>query len=189
MAQRQLVGCSFYDMTKQINIEKIDYLSKPLYVLTVGGMAVGKSFVVSRFIKTIPVMDVDDIMKQLKYVDYSRAHFSKAMKLIAEKIKTAMDNKESIIAMGTSSDLSFSIDKLFNAKMNGYTTVLLFIDASYEQAVRQNEERKEKGERAVAAEKGYRIRQTNTGSANTYAILKDTNLVDFCVHYVNLRTF
>jgi predicted kinase len=175
-------------MSKAIHLWQIDNLqSRPRYVMIAGGIASGKNHVVKEHIHSIKIMDVDDVMERMSYTDYTGVQFHHAMQIIGKEIDMMMGRKECLIAMGTSSNLGNAINRLHYAKMMGYTTILAYIDAPVEQAVSQNTERREKGKRFVTDEEARKIERTNTGAAQTVAALKDTALVDYFAHYLNIR--
>ena len=178
-------------MTKFIGIDHIDNLSKSghdnLYVLIAGGMAAGKSFVVNSTIKTIPIFDIDDIMIKREFLEYTRDQFAMAMDEISKMVDSHMESKLSIVAMGTASNTTVAIDRLHAAKMKGYTTILVHIDAPISQAIEQNVHRLKKGERGVALSEEHKIERTSIGAAQTVAILRESLLVDYFVYYNNAR--
>jgi predicted kinase len=175
-------------MSKAIHLGEIDHLGvRPRYVMIVGGIASGKNHVIHQHIRTIPVMDVDDIMESRGFTDYSGHHFAEAMKEIGSVIVEMMAGRKCLIAMGTSSNLTNAINRLHSAKMAGYSTVMAYIDAPVEQCLAQNAERRGKGKRFVADEELRKIERTNVGAAQVAATLRDTVLVDFYAHYLNVR--
>ena len=173
---------------KMIGIERVAHLPhRPLYVLIAGGIAAGKNHVVHQHLPTIPVMDVDHVMEANGWTDYDGDEYKQAMAIIRERIEERMAARQSLIAMGTAANLPFTVDRLHNAKLLGYTTVLLHVDAPEHQALAQNEERRLKGKRAVPNHLKYRILETYRDSRRTVELLRDTVLVDFHVHHVNVR--
>jgi hypothetical protein len=186
-----LEGLSILDAaSKLIGIDDIDKLAAEcrLYILVAGGIAVGKTHVVREHIHAIPVMDVDDVMGELGYWDYTNHdQFSEAMNIIGSRIIGLMDEGKSLISMGTGSHLPFAVDRLLRAKLRGYITVLLHIEAEPGQQDMQNEERRLKHKRYVRPEQHARIAETRIGAAEVVKLLKDTELVDFFAHYQNIR--
>lgn len=172
-------------MSLPIEIDDIDALPFPIYVLVAGGIGAGKTRVVHENIHDIKVFDLDDVMEELGYTQYKPECTSVAMGLIAERIKKHMDTKQSMVAMGTAANLGFSIDRLHWAKMMGYQTVLLHIDATAQQSIKQNAQRRSQGQRAVSPSEEYRIPRTTRDAANTVATLRDTVLVDYFCYYRN----
>lgn len=174
-------------MSKKIDITEVDLLSEdPIYVLVAGGFAVGKTYIVEKYVTRFPIMDIDKTMEELDFVNYTSNEFSQAMVIITEQVLELMDRKESLIAMGSASKLDFAINRLHAAKLRGYTTVLLYIDAPLEQASEQNKARLAAGKRGLKNQE-YKIRNSNQGAARTIASLRDTDLVDYFVHYDNRR--
>ncbi|MFA5489223.1 MAG: zeta toxin family protein [Candidimonas sp.] len=157
----------------------------PTYVMVAGGIAVGKTHVISKFLP-LPLMDIDEVMEELSYTDYAGDQFKHALSVVSERINELMKNKISFIAMGTASRIEPAISRLNNAKNLGYKTALLYISASLEQAIRQNEKRKNNGQRYVREDEIYLIEQTIVGAKNTVDIIKDDkNLIDLFCHYNN----
>jgi len=176
-------------MPENISLDSIQMLKeRPRYILTAGGIGSGKSYTLRLYAPSIPVMDVDDVMAHLGFTDYNNHdNFSLAMDIISGRINTMMLHRECLIAMGTSSSMHYTINKLFWAKQKGYTTVLVHIDAPVGQCLAQNEERRLKGKRAVEPKDLGRIEQTCIGSALVAATLSKTDLVDYFCHHQNIR--
>lgn len=183
-------------MTEFVNIDQIDELERgwneganppPFYILIAGGMAVGKTHVVSEHIKRIPFFDIDEIMINRGFLEYTREQFAIAMEEITKLVEDQMDHKASMVAMGTASNTTLAIDRLHAAKMKGYKTVLIHIDAPVSQAVKQNILRIQKGERGVSKSDEHKIEKTVTGAAQTVAVLRESSLVDYFVYYNNTR--
>lgn len=174
-------------MSKKIDITDIDQLSEdPVYVLVAGGFAVGKTYIVEKYVTRFPIMDIDETMAKLGFVNYTSQEFGQAMAVITEQVLEMTGRGESLVAMGSASRLDFAINRLHAAKLKGYTTVLLYIDAPLEQASEQNKARIAAGGRGLK-NKEYKIRSSNQGAAKTVASLRDTDLVDYFVHYDNRR--
>lgn len=174
---------------KKINISDIDKLPEPIYVLIAGGIAIGKNHVVREHIKLLPVMDIDDVMEELNHEIYNQANFRQAMAIISDRIDQKMYKRESFVAMGTSANLAFSIERLYNAKRLGYNTAILHITGEVEQALNQNEERKYKNKRYVFGEDLQIIRDTMEQSQESVRVLNKTSLVDYFVEYKNIRNY
>lgn len=179
-------------MTKFIDIDQIDVLEKnkrvPLYVMIAGGMGAGKSYIIEQKIHSICLLDVDKIMIKLGFLEYTREQFNEAMKQISLLFDHYMAAQTSVIAMGTASTVSTAIDRLYGAKMMGYDTILVYIDAPVEQAISQNRERIKNGYRGVSKADEHKIERTSIGAANTVAVLRETTLVDYFVYYNNTRS-
>lgn len=170
---------------EKITITTVDTLASPVYVLVAGGIAIGKTHVVDEFIKTIPIMDIDSVMDELGLKEYNKENFDKAMAIISERFDVMMAKKESLVAMGTAMNLPFSINRLYNAKMMGYTTVLLHVVGSVGQEYDQNEERRKQGQRAVKADELHKIKDSIDGSSATVKVLRKTDLVDYFIGHFN----
>lgn len=185
-------------MTENINITEVDeyemartgdanYDDWPFYVMIAGGMGAGKTHVVNQYIKNITIFDIDDIMEQKGFLEYSPDQFALAMNDIAEKIEAQYRNRRSMVAMGTASNATGAIDRLHAAKMRGYRTMLLHVDAPARQSFIQNKMRLENGERGVARQDQHLIERTTDASVETVALLRKSALVDYFVYYNNIR--
>jgi len=179
-------------MAKFIKIDQIDVLEAaefvaPLYVMVAGGMGAGKSFIMEKHVKSLTMVDIDEVMVKLGFTEYTPAQFAIAMKTVSEQMYRHMKKFTSVIAMGTASKLPTAINRLYDAKNKGYETVLVHVDTPIDQAVMQNRTRLVYGTHGVSDENEYKIRQTAIGAANTVATLRETNLVDYFVFYDNTR--
>ena len=179
-------------MTEFINISEVDELEKvrsdaPLYVMIAGGMAAGKTHIVNENIKAISIFDIDDVMRGLSFVEYTRDEFAKAMRHISKMIDDYMKLEESMVAMGTASNTTVAINRLYAAKMKGYDTVLVHIDTPVSQAIEQNFYRIKNGERGVSQSDEHKIETTTSGAVQTVAVLRESALVDYFVYYNNTR--
>lgn len=187
-------------MTDFIKITEIDELesirpfedgdhprSQPLYVMVAGGMGAGKSHVVEQHVKDIDIFDIDIVMNRMRFFDYTEDQFSVAMEVIAEEIEEQYRERKSMVAMGTASYLTGAIDRLHAAKMQGYRTILVHVDAPVYQAILQNTLRMDQGLRGVKKSDEYKIERTTNGAARTVSILRESALVDYFVYYNNHR--
>jgi predicted kinase len=160
---------------------------RPLYVLVAGGIAVGKSHVIREAKLGFPIMDVDDVMDEIGSADYEGRAFRDAIEIIGGRIETIISERRSLVAMGTCSDLAFTIDRLHGARMKGYATVLVHVTAPLDQALAQNEERRVKGRRTVALQWSGKIAATAEASAKVVDVVSETTLVDFLARIDNRR--
>jgi predicted ABC-type ATPase len=165
-------------------VEKLA-LEHPTYILIAGGIGVGKSHVVRQWLPKIPLMDIDEEMKRQDLEVYNEHNMLVARKSLGERIDQLKEQRRSLIAMGTASDTTFTINRLFWAKHDGYKTVLLHITCPLEQARKQNRLRARKGQRAVPREDEYLLTRTMTESEVTVSIVRHTDLVDHYVHVNN----
>ena len=185
-------------MTQFINITDVDTLELdrmdsdhpddwPFYIMIAGGMGAGKTHIINQYIEHVDIFDIDSIMEQNRFLDYSEDQFAIAMKEIAEKIEEQFKKRNSMVAMGTASNPTAAIDRLYAAKLKGFRTILIHIDAPVYQAVIQNRLRVEKGERGVKESDEHKIERTTNGAVRTVSILRESSLVDYFVYYNNHR--
>jgi len=171
-----------------MNISELDDFAfkYPTYILVAGGIGVGKSHVLSKYISKIPIVDIDNEIAKLA-LSYTHENLLIARKSINKKIDFLKANHESFVAMGTAADTAFTINRLLWARDDNFHTVLLHITCPVEQAISQNEQRRNQGRRAVPIEDEYLITRTATESAVTVSIVSPTDLVDHYIHYDNTR--
>lgn len=173
---------------KTLDISELDSITdRPLYILVAGSAGVGKTTLFRKYCKKFSIMDIDDVIIELGGGEYSRKNTPAAIELITKRVFEMMENKESFVAMGTSSVLRMAIERLTNAKEMGYHTVLVHIWAPLDQIVRQNRERMELGGRGVAFDEEYKIKEMFDGSNKTVKFLKRSDLIDYFISYNNTR--
>lgn len=185
-------------MTDFIDITDVDKLEldlmgtdhpydQPYYVMVAGGMGAGKSHIIEHHIKEIDIFDIDIVMERLGFHEYTDDQFVVAIQSISAEIDEQYKQRHSMVAMGTASNPTMAIDRLHAAKMHGYQTVLIHVDAPAYQAVIQNQMRMAKGKRGVKKSDEHKISRTTNGAARTVSILRESSLVDYFVYYNNHR--
>lgn len=170
-----------------IDIDDVDKLDGPLYVLVTGTMGAGKSTVIGKHIKSIPIMDIDDVIAEVGNGVYDRANALTAHEIISKRIFHMMDRRESFVAMGTGASVYGVVERLANAKEMGYKTALLYVYAPVNQALEQNRHRINNGERGVKLDEEHKIIEAHKLVENTVHHLKHTRLLDYIVEYDNTR--
>ena len=123
------------DLDKLIKTSK-----KPVFVLLAGSSGSGKSYVVKRDL-AIDTIDTDKFVMELGSGAYDGKNVAKAMHMMRKATAERLSNKQTFAHQGTSANLHTTINKLKEAKKSGFTTVLLYVDAPIEQAIRQIEKR------------------------------------------------
>ena len=188
---------------KKINIEEIKSIKQPVYVLIAGAIGAGKSFVVSKYLNGIEVIDPDEITKVLGNGEYISTNVAQSMAITKETVTTKLKDGKSFIQQGTSANLQSSINKMKQAKANGFTTVMLFVDTPISQAVVNVSNRSDRN--IISPRK---IERTANGAKHTFdfmseqpvteganIILENMNitveaaqaLTDYTVHYKNIQ--
>lgn len=172
----------------KIDITEVDGLiDGPLYVLIAGAAGVGKTTIVGKYVKTIKMMDLDDVIVEVGKGVYSRDNAPEALEIITQRIGIMMEQGVSFIAMGTATNTDSVVERLINACDFGYKTVLIYIQAPLQQILMQNRLRIENGQRGVKLDEEHVIEQMFMGSAYTVSRLKQLDLVDYLVEYDNTR--
>lgn len=134
---------------KELKIGDLDgFIAKsktPVYILVAGSVGSGKSFVVSKFLPKVDVLDPDDYTMRLGAGVYSEKNVSASIKLVQKDIKDKLTRRETFIQQGTSANFQSTITKLKTAKLHGFVTVLLYVDTPISQAIEQVKKRVEAG--------------------------------------------
>lgn len=163
------------------------------YVFMVGSIGSGKSHVLLEAISPLytreeirtKVFDIDMVMEDLGYTDYHSEQFSRAYDALKERMDITLKNLGTIFFMTTGSVVQYAVDRLLEAKLNGYKTIMFFVDAPLEDCKIQNQLRKEKGKRYVPNHQIGDIEKTYFGAQQTFTTLKETNLVDYYIRVDN----
>ena len=177
---------SYYSHTEpaQIEIQHLDTIEEDkLFVTVGGGIAVGKSYVAEKFIH-LPVIDVDDCVVEVNGGTYDRSCLAEGRKLFKQRLEDAFESSASFCHMGTNANLNGTKKRLYCAKENGFTSVLVLVETPIEKALAQSKQRVDEGVRnEISIE---RIYQSMLDSMRVFHQLnKDNTLVDFYVHVKN----
>ncbi len=173
---------------KSIHITEVDHIKNgPLYILIAGAAGVGKSTIVGKYVKTVKMMDLDDVIVEVGDGVYNRENVDEAFEIIAKRIDIIKERRDSLIAMGTCSIASAAVERLTAAREQGYTTVVVYVKAPLKQILKQNRLRIENGERGVKLDEEHKIEEMFKGASNTVRQLKRTDLIDYLVEYDNTR--
>jgi len=186
---------------KKINIEELHSIKKPLYVLVAGGIGAGKSYVVSKYLNGIKVIDPDETTIRLGNGVYDSSNVSKSISITKEKVEKMLKGDKSFVQQGTSANLQSTINKMKKAKEHNFTTVLLYIDTDIDTAVKNVSMRTSRSEIPIK-----KIERTASGAKHTFDFItgkeisisatmilenldmsiNDVNiLTDYAIHYKN----
>lgn len=167
-----------------------EYAKTPTYFLIAGAIGAGKTTGISYMLEHAKVLQKNpivlfdmDVLMMERNIDYNDKQ--ERQKIIDEldlQIKETMNQRKSLVAMGTASNLPFSIDRLHQAKMLGYQTVLFHYNTDLNTAIERNESRRKMGGRYKNITPGLII-DTYHNSRNTVNVLTKTNLVDYSIRY------
>jgi predicted kinase len=158
---------------QKINIEKINLISEPLYILIAGSIGAGKSFVVSKYLDNFEVIDPDEITMALGNGKYIPTNVAKAMAMTKKNVSTKLKDGNSFIQQGTAANLQSTINKLLQAKNNGYTTVLLYVDTSINQAIINVSIRTDRSDIPLK-----KIERTSEGAKHTFEFMSKKHVSD-----------
>jgi len=177
----------YYSLTEvtKIDIDQINNLKdEKLYVLVIGSIASGKTFLSKKFIG-LPIIDVDNYVTEFGNGKYNRNNLGKGRLLYKNEFNKMINDENSFVDMGTGSNLQGTKNRLSLAKQNNFTTILVYIDASPQQSFQQSQQRFNSGERNEIPFE--RIEKTYNDSMKTFNELKkDNKLVDFYVIKKNI---
>jgi len=178
---------SYYSLSQPtlIEIDQINNLKDDkLFVSIGGGVAVGKSFVTKKFV-TLPVIDVDNCVTEANSGTYDKKKLSEGRKLFNERMQNAFEGEESFVHMGTNANLNGTKKRLMIAKENGFTTVLVLIEAPIETALKRARQRVDESIRnEIPIERVY---ESMLDSLRVFHKLnRNIELVDFFVNMKNI---
>lgn len=157
---------------KQISMSFLNSLvkgSKPVYVIVAGSVGSGKSFVVKRDLD-IKTIDPDEFTMDLGKGVYDGKHVAKSMAMVRKAVNDSLNKKETFLQQGTAANLQSTINKLKKAKEKGFTTVLLYIDAPIEQALKQVKKRVSSGGHGETIDV-KKVKNTSAGAKLTFRAL------------------
>jgi predicted ABC-type ATPase len=164
--------------SRNINIQKLDSLVKnsktPIYIVVAGSVGSGKSFVVKRDLN-IDTIDPDEFTMALGKGVYDGKNVAKSMSMVKKSVSERLSNKQTFLQQGTSANLQSTINKLKKAKEMGFKTVLLYVDAPIEQALKQIEKRVSGGGHGATIDR-KKVENTSKGAELTFRALSG---VDF----------
>lgn len=163
---------------RNINMKQLDVLTKkskkPVYVVVAGSVGSGKSFVVDRDVD-IDTIDPDKYTMELGKGVYDGKNVAKSMAMVKKAVKERLSKKQTFLQQGTSANLQSTINKLKKAKENGFKTVLLYIDAPIDQALKQVQKRVEGGGHGATIDK-EKVENTSNGARLTFRALSGVDM-------------
>lgn len=160
----------------------------PTYILMAGGIATGKTHFAREHLDQFPILDIDDVMEEFGYTNYDKTgeEWLHAMEEISDRIIKMFSTNSSFIAMGTSSNLDATRERLIDARSRGYKTAICHITIPVKnRALEMNELRRSKNKRAVSIAELNIIHETLTNSTVTVATVEQEKLVDYLYVHVN----
>lgn len=140
------------------------------YVVVAGSTGSGKSFIVNRDLPDINVIDPDEFTMQLGSGVYDGKNVAKSMAMVKKAVQERLSNKSTFLQQGTAANLQLTINKLKKAKESGFKTVLLYIDAPVEQAIKQIEKRVSSGGHGESIDI-KKVENTSAGAKLTFRAL------------------
>jgi len=154
---------------KKIQITDIKNITtKPLYILIAGAIGSGKSTVVSKYLLDINLVDPDIYTMKLGGGVYDDKNVATSMSMTKVTVESLLKGNESFIQQGTSANLQSTLNKMMNAKKNGFTTILLYIDTPLEKSIENVANRTDRNNIP-----SYKIKRTHNGALLTYQVFTD----------------
>lgn len=168
----------------EIELEEIANLKdEKLFVSVGGGISTGKTYFIERARLGLPIVDVDECIKEIGIGKYSRHNLSAGRMLFNQQIEEAFGGNKSFIYMGTNANLNGATKRLLRGKEANFTNILVHIETLPEIAINQSNRRVSLGERNEISYE--RIKQSIEDSFSVFNELKNNiSLVDF---YVSVR--
>lgn len=173
------LNCNLME-TKSINMSKLNTVIKtsktPIYILVAGSVGSGKSFLVNRDLE-VDTIDPDEFTMKLGNGVYDGKNVAKSMAMVKKAVTEKFNKKETFLQQGTSANLQSTINKLKKAKDSGFVTVLLYVDAPIEQAIKQIEKRVSGGGHGASINR-KKVEKTSAGAKLTFRALSGVDFED-----------
>lgn len=164
----------------------IKNLKGPVFVLMAGASGSGKSWTAEQFLNQFPIHD-PDLINIEQNGEYNEKKSSKAVAELEKRCKTSIEKKESFVRQGVCVNENAARKRLREAKDNGFTTIVLHVDVPVEQAIKQNLQRGEEGNRTIPDDKLYKIERGYQRVDEVMNVIKDESLADFYIRFKNDR--
>jgi predicted kinase len=159
--------------------------TSPVYVATAGIQGSGKSTFAKENFKTIDILDLDEINKDISNGDMEafQRNRSKAISKKNEMLRDLFKKRKSFIDAGTAANTQSLLKKLAHAKSLGYTTAVVYVNIPIKVAIERNLKRIESGSHGVPLERTQEvINRTDMNVRQTIREIKDNpDLVDFFI--------
>ena len=161
-------------MSREMKIDDLVILVKkskvPIFILVCGSLGSGKSTIVDTYLSNITVIDPDKFTIDLGNGTYYGSNVAKSMAMVKKAVIEQMDKRETFIQQGTSANLQSTFNKLKVAHAKGYKTILLYVDTSVEQAIKQIENRVSFGGHGATID-ATKVAKTSAGAKLTFRTL------------------
>ena len=161
----------FKDFLNESALKDIQKEDK-IFIMIIGGVASGKSYIYEKNFSKIKLVDVDEYVKKLSGGDWEKARKLVSKGVMAAKadlLKSFKDNK-SVVHMGIGGSIKQTTNKFLWAKEKGFKTAIVLVDVSLDKALERNQSRADKGERNLIPD--YKVQRSNTTSRENYKVYK-----------------
>ena len=161
-----------------------DYRNSPMYIVFGGTFGAGKTtFAREHFSDITKIIDYDDIAQEFaggtENIELLKLVGTPALKAKNSRIEGMFASGQTFVEVTTMKDLHQTVDKLKKAKAKGFTTMMVFISTSPEEAMRRNKQRLAAGKRGIEPHKIQLFYDAYYDSVHTFNSLKNSKLVDF----------
>jgi predicted ABC-type ATPase len=170
----------------EIDAENLKAFDGPVMVFTLGAPGVGKSYTCNQLLSQIPQVDVDAI--NLDFGDkFDPKNVAKARSEFNKRVEKHLEANTSFVRVGTGTNAHVVIKFIQRAKSLGYTTVILYIKVSEEQAIYQNRHRRLSGFHGVPLEKEGKIGKSMQDIENSFNEIIGIQELDYYIVVDNTR--
>jgi len=164
---------------------KADVKGVPTFIFIMGGSGSGKNYVFDKFLKGIPLIDVDKYTAEYskEFGTPATKHVGKATSRSKRELLSAFASNKTIAQVGTGSNLESSENKFMWAKEKGMKVVVIFIDTDVNKALKRNKRRHEQGVQGLVPDD--KVRATSKKSKSNIKVFKSNSNVDLIIQYKN----
>jgi len=150
-----------------------DVLNEPkIFVMIIGGVASGKSYIYEKNFKSLPLVDIDEYTKKLSNGDWEKARkfVAKAMQMVKVDLLNYFKKGESVVNTGTGGRINGVQHKLKAAVAEGFKTCIVLVDVPEEKALERNKSRSELGDRNLIPD--YKVISSNKSARDNFKVFK-----------------
>jgi len=139
-----------------------------MFIMIIGGVASGKSYVYEKHFSSIPLIDIDEYTERWSNGDWEKARklVSKAIKAVESDIKKVFLTGKSVVNTGSGAGVNGVLNKFRWASDAGYSTAIVLVDVPLETALKRNQKRANDGGRNLIPD--YKVERTNNAARENF---------------------
>ncbi len=143
-----------------------------LFVILIGGSAVGKNYTFEKHFPSLPMIDIDQITYKLTGGDFEKRDkvLSKAIKMAGDEIDKYLKTGESFGQVTVGGGTKAVQNKINKAHDMGYEVALVLVDVDADTAIKRMRQRAKQGKQSSIPE--WKVIKTNERARETYRQLK-----------------